>query len=482
MTDTLHIARIQIENFKGIKCQDIEPGELTVLQGKNFSGKTSALQSIIAAFAKGGISDRLIHRDADVCSVRITMSDGMEIRRRKKRGSAPTVTVKTEDGATYSAAQSVLSELCDTVQFDPIAWLDSKDRVKTLVGALPLENPDGMISTACFDAGLTDLPAKDLYQGEMPLSKIARVLKTYMTERRDKGVEVRSLEQWIATEEAVEAVEDPTDAIAANAQAKANLTAGLESLETVADRKDAASRASDAADERLDNALAMVVSIDERLAETRARLAELEADESNTAQDLERCRRESKGASAAFDKLVDEYVAAEPEIAEGQGLLEQLDVESQALQATRGEYAERQRRLGALEAKRAQHDTLQDEHASLDTLVKALQQMPNELLTRADMPVEGLTYADGELLLGGVDVRELSGAETIRLGAQLAAHLAGQQKAQFILMDGLEAMDDEQREVLMDTIMAYDAQWIFTEVGDRAGDGEKVIIMGRDSE
>jgi hypothetical protein len=480
--DKVYIARLELQNFKGLRCFDLKPGQLTVLRGPNASGKTTALESVIAGLKRGGLRDELITRGEDVASVKVTMTDGTWVRRRRVRGKDPTIEVKRENGVKVNKAQEFLDGLCATVQFNPLEWISGADRVKTLLGALPLEDPAELIVAAAKDAGIDDAIVAQYAskeEGEAPLDKIARVLKDYYEMRHAQGVKARELEHWLSTEkEVMGEIIDPTDEIEANAVQGAALDAEIKALSKVSDDQKAAADAVVAAERSQGLTKERLGNIAKSIAEHEKQLALLRADESTCKSQLAEQGIEIGSLHSALDTAKVRQEEAEPKLSTANARKTKLDARAKELQEARGEYTERQRRLGAMDEKKKRHVELKEEYDNLDFFVKTLNAMPNDLLTRADMPVEGLTYEEGQVLLNGVDVRELSGAETIRLGSQLATYLAKQQTAQFILMDGLEALDAKQREALMDTIAEGSIQWIMTEVEGNGPDGDEVYVMG----
>jgi len=480
----VYIARIAIRNFKGISFFDIEPNTVTVLAGENMTGKTSAIEAVQAAFARGGLSDKVIHKDAEACEIRVELSNGMKATRFKKRGKPSKLTVE-KDGQKITGAQQELTDLCNAVQFNPIEWLDAGDRVKTLMEHLPIELPWSWVKDE-FDA--VGLPAPDVKwepKGDV-LGLLAKMSKRLFDDRRVLNREIKTEQAWVAEESAaVSALDDKTAELEKESEFRTSLAPASAKYQAAVDARDkeeseraAITAAIDSADarrlaqqEKIASLLQQVEDAEQALVEADAIIAGLHEDHN------------ARGRAVAEANL--KVDAAAKDAQEANWLTEQSNERTEKLHQQQGEYIEAQRRAGRIEEREKEIREKDKRAAALGSVLDKLRAAPNDLLNATEMPVDGLEYADGCLLLNGVDIRELSGAETVHLGAKLATYLAKKQDAQFVLVDGLEALDDAQRKVLLSSVVGSGVQWLMTEVGNRAESsdaGERVFIMGEASD
>ena len=91
----MKVALIKIEQILGIEHLEIKPGLLTVISGKNETGKTSVLEAI-KSVTTGGKDGTLLRQGAEKGSVVLVFDDGTEATR-KVTQKTDTVSV-TKDG------------------------------------------------------------------------------------------------------------------------------------------------------------------------------------------------------------------------------------------------------------------------------------------------------------------------------------------------------------------------------------------------
>ena len=84
--------------------------------------------------------------------------------------------------------------------------------------------------------------------------------------------------------------------------------------------------------------------------------------------------------------------------------------------------------------------------------------LPGEILEKADIPIEGLSVKDGVPLINGLPISNLSEGEKLSLCVDVAVENPG--GLQIILIDGVEALSDENRKALYDTCKAKGVQFI----------------------
>lgn len=460
MTDPLKITGLRVTHFAGLQEFTLEPSEITILAGQNGAGKTSVLSAIQTALrTRGGIPDEAIHVDHDRAEIRVQLSDGTDIRRARTRGKSQQVTVRRGD-ATFSKPAALIDGLLDPVSLDPVAWLDG-DREQALLDAMPLEMRESDLADIWDRAGL---PASERPRvastGRHALKVIADVETRLMEQRRDLNATIRQRRAWIDSERADRPeVADPQAELERTAAALADVRRRIEAADTVAERHRMAVRG-------LESALIRTQRCQQRVAELRDMLRMAEAD-----------LADAQAAEAAARAAVD---AADPppDTSALEAQRDRLQAHLDDLRSRRGAYEEHLRTQARIEAEVAR---LQDEERRAEALtaaIHAIRAAPAEMLSRADLPIEGLSY-DGQLRLHNVPVSMLSGAETIRLASRVAVHRVRQQRGQFILLDGLEQLDDEQRAAFLEEARASGVQWICTEVGIRPGDdAAMVVVMG----
>lgn len=136
-----HLKRVEIENIRGIRHMVIDLSALTIIRGKNGSGKTSVIEAIRQAFA-GGYDPLAVHTDAEEGRIVITGDDDSTITRtinKAKRTSR--VTIQSAAGETIPAPQSYIEKLSGAFSYDPLRMLrcSPKERFQYLKESLSVE-------------------------------------------------------------------------------------------------------------------------------------------------------------------------------------------------------------------------------------------------------------------------------------------------------------------------------------------------------
>lgn len=120
----------------------------------------------------------------------------------------------------------------------------------------------------------------------------------------------------------------------------------------------------------------------------------------------------------------------------------------------------------------ADADELAGQYEDLTGQINEVQSQRMSLLDSADMPVKGLSVADGELVFNGQKWDCMSGAEQLRVATAIVRKL--NPECGFVLLDKLEQMDRETLQDFGAWLEAEGLQVIATRVGD--DDSCSVII------
>lgn len=134
MSESVKIARLEIENVKRVKALSLEPtpNGLTVIGGKNKQGKTSVLDAI--AWALGGDrfkpSQPAREGSAVPPHLQVTLSNGLVVER---KGAASALKVIDPNG--NKGGQQLLNEFVEALALDLPKFLESsaKDKAATLL-------------------------------------------------------------------------------------------------------------------------------------------------------------------------------------------------------------------------------------------------------------------------------------------------------------------------------------------------------------
>lgn len=487
-----HLARFRVKDYRGIEFVDTAavfpngiPAKGMIIKGENAAGKTSALNAIMAGLAGQDIKEDAIRHDADRYEIMIDLTHA-SVERALSRGSRPRLVVKDESGKPIkSPAEWLRSILGSTL--DPLAFMRKKpDEQKAYVlSAIPVAVTPAQVKEWTEGWTLNIEPDYSLHGLEVVLS----IRQDFFERRGAKNAAVKELQK---EQEALEAGAPPAPPVAPSIEeadaksreasnalgemkARAARVAEVEkkteatrnrvaALRTEADEIVARPPADDSAklkaDRELPDARESLRRCDDRIAELQAEIDRLrderecvaaaivgyEKDRTDFATVQANVDSEHKRAAqlrAQADDL-ESAIAATSEAAPSEGDIfaaelaikeaETLQAHARAAQLRR----EHETKIAAVAEKRAAAEV---EASNLDAMVKKFTKVIPGQLMAASNGVEGITIDGDEVELGGVRISKLAGRERYSFAIQLAKRL--NKSAKILIVDGLEAVDDE---------------------------------------
>ena len=409
-TDAVKITALELENVKRVKAVKLEPKEsgLTVIGGRNGQGKTTILDSICWALGGKKYEPDKPQRDDSVSnpSLHVELSNGIVVDRSGK-GS----TLKVTDSTGAKAGQALLDTFIENPALDLPKFLNAndKDKAKTLLEIIGVEN---------------QLEALDKREASLTQSRLAAG---------------QSARQSKAAAEAMAWFPDaPTEYV--------NITE-LADLQRLAIEHNADNKTTIMYFNREVGALE---NLEDRIAEARSRLQELERQHEEAKAKVERL---SKEISALEDIDVTQYSA---QIESAEEINEQI----------------RSNEMRALAFKNAEE--LENKWKQLDSDVQAVRDERMALLKSVSMPLDGLTVEDGLLVYKGHTWGDMSGSEQLRVATAIVRKL--KPACGFVLIDKLEQFDTQ--------TLAEFGQWCESEdlqiIGTRVSTGDECSIIIED--
>ncbi|WP_294138375.1 AAA family ATPase [Sphingomonas sp.] len=427
------IIRLQADNFKKLTVIDIAPGGgIVPIRGRNAQGKTSTLDAIMAALGgKSVMPSKPVRRGEDEGSIRVELDDGVVILRRfTQDGKGDSIEVTNADGFRAPSPQKMLDGLYASVAFDPLAFtrLDAKAQLARL---------------------------RQLVKLDVDVDALERKIAADYDARRDKNRE--------KDREAARLLQMPTypDAPAQKVDEAALETQIATASETngqIERRKVSRERFAEA----IENNKGELVGVDQRITSLEAELVEAKADRD--------------GLVALIAEQEDKLATAEP-------LPDPVDVSEvqAALRAARDTNA----KIAAQAAHVGQERLVTTLTSEAEALTKAIDARRADIaasIERANMPVPGLSFGDGEVLFNGLPLDQASSAEQLRVSTAIG--MATSPKLRVMLVRDGSLLDDEGERILATLAEENDFQ-LWVEAVDTSGkvgivleDGAVVSIDG----
>jgi DNA repair exonuclease SbcCD ATPase subunit len=463
----MKVTKIELKNILGLRELAVDcHGQITRIEGRNGSGKSSALAGIRTAIGGGNLATlRNIDAPEDEAPEAVIVLDGDEHGTViiEKKNAKLRVRKQVADSAAMEdvpAPQRFLDALFDGSASNPVKLLTAKDKelIDTLLEALPLEHdPDELWKLLELDPKAFKVPT-----GLHPLKELAHVHDAIFEARtginRDEKAKRGAADQnrrkipaEIPDSFDVGQKEDHLIAMRQNIISRRE-----QATATARTKKTAAQAMIDAHSARIE---AELNAAEERMrAEVAERLTALRA-ESQTALD------ETRAKAAA------EYMSADDELALTTSALETATEAAQVLAEEIAGLREQEKAAIGLRVLRDQADEYESEADEL----RALSRQYTDALGRLDiyktrlcdnLPIKGLDISNGEIKVHGVPWEQLNTAQRIRLAVTVATLRLKDKPFRPVIVDGAEALDEEQLALLESELEAAGAQAFIARVTD----------------
>lgn len=420
----MKIIELRAENFKRLQAVEIRPDRSVIeVTGRNGAGKSSILDSIWAALGGMPATPSVpIRRGQESASIVLTLGDDKPalkvtrtFRAKDDGGFNHTLLVENEDGFRTTSPQKMLDALVGELSFDPLEFtrLDASkqfDLAKKFV-------PD-------FDFDANAKARKDAYNTRTDVNREAKALRAQ--------VDAIVIPEGAATEAVDETalVADLEKAGEHNAEVERQRAArGSYILET--------GRLCDEAH-----------ALGNRIQEMKRQVSILEGQKSTLDERVTERTKKAESAEALPEPIDTAAVRERIEAARSQNAIasraaQRLELERQAL-------------------------AKEDRSKELSAEVDGHDAEKQKAIAAAKMPVEGLSFGDGEVLLNGVPFDQGSAAEQLRASIAIAEAMNPRLKV-IRVRDGA-LLDDASMQLVADFAEERGLQvWIETVASDRPG-------------
>ena len=378
------IISLTIENIKKIKAISIHPtGGFVEITGRNGQGKSTVLDAIWWALkGKDNIQAAPIRNGQDKGRIELETED-YRIERTFKRNEVgqdytTKITVTAKDKARMSSPQAVLDGFTGMLGFDPLAFMRQTPRQQ-------------------YDT------LRGLCKLSVDVEELDRQYKSLFDQRTDINRDIKVCEARLS-----------------NMQIPANAPTERIDVSALVDKVEEINQSNSSIQQKQrirQTLLADNVRRSDETAKLKARLAEI-------ARETEHANSQIKG--------ITEY-------------LQTHKLQDASYFSDKIKQAEQINSVMDLRDNRAQEEkvlrTAQKEAEALTKKMQDLKEQKRAAIESANLPVKGLEFGDGELLMNGVPLEQLSAAEQLKLSMDIA--MAENPKLRVILLKDASLLDSE---------------------------------------
>lgn len=492
----LHVVSWSGEAILGEREFAIEPGKVTLISGKNGTGKTTRLRALQQALG-GGSLGKIARIDPDGVEaepemiVVIKSDDGSEhyrVERDEKKLRVRKQIGESQAFEDVPRPAEFIASIADAGGINPVFFVraDEKERVEMLLGALNVKlDRLALLQEMGLRGGIGDGEVPPARFGLNAFEEIEQVKEFVYNRRRGLNVDVRQ------KKDSAEQLRRKVPAILPDLSEEAVKAAGLK-VEGLAGE---VQRAVEAAEAKRAKA---------REAAKVAYETQVAADDASLREARLALRADHERAAAAIRVRAEQAIADDlAKTEEALGLLQEgadhrrsllaavlhkeretADVEAQAegvaiektralLAEARGEAERIHNQSNEASAVRALSDQAKDFDAQAESLEEESKRLSAALDTlerhRAKLaeaiPIPGLTIVGG-MRVNGVPFDQLNKAQRVRIGAKVAILRAMDRPLRVVIVDGAENLDSEQLGVMADEFEAAGVQAIIGRVED----------------
>lgn len=397
--ESLKVIKLYIRNYLGIKAVEIKPeGDVIRIEGKNGSGKSSAVGSIWTGIGgkkalpvhalRNGTKDGEISLDLDELKVEVKFTP---------KGSY--LEVRGKDGAKVSSPQSLLDTFYTETSFDPQAFIDMKssDRCELLL---------------------------KLTGKREQITALDREYKAVYDERTAVNRNIRDVEGKLVDAPHNEILPEIEDKEKSVSELTARLTKAKES------------------DFELSVSKNHLQTLREQFKENTKRILDIEDEITKLSEEKLKCGERIDSCIKEIEKFEKQIESAPP--SQIPAIQSEIDSADEYNADIRKRKADRENRIRAIQAANELRGDKLDFEADSETLSNRLKRIideKGEILSSAKLGVPGLTIDAGEILINGVPFDDLSTKE--RIVASMHIGISQNPKLRVLRIENGRELDSE---------------------------------------
>ncbi len=473
----MKISKIKISNLFGIKEINLN-GKDVELSGANGVGKTSILDAIRYALTNSSDRDYIVKKGETEGEILIETDTGLSIDRKKRTQSSDYKSIK-QNGNEINSPETFLREIFTPMQLEPVEFCQmTKEQQNRII----LDLIDFKWDLNWIKEQFGEIPVGIDYE-----QNILQVLNDIQSEKSPYYLERQEIQRTIRNNKAF--ISDIAEGLPENYNAEKwenfNLTEKLKELMTLKEKNNKINEAK----EFINNYNNRVKGYDaERQIAIAAEEKNIQVEKEQLEKDIARMEEQIKAnkeklqnlgqtledkkniANLEYEKKVaalDESIGRAKEYANQESIdITEMQAECDLAEKMKS-YINEYKRMKDYET---QNEELLEQAKALTNKIEHARELPGEILKTAKIPVEGLTVENGKPLIDGKPISNLSEGEQLMLCVDVA--LSKPNNLKLILLDGVEKLSENNRQLLYQKCKEKDLQYIAT----RTTNDDELII------
>lgn len=430
----MKISYVKLKNCLGAEEFELKPGsKITLITGRGKQGKTTILDSIERTLYNSGKRPKFVFGGADKAETFLILDDGMQIKKNINKDNKVTSVKIEKDGMSPKSPEAYLKNLVGEKQLNPVEFINKseKEQVETILSIVPITVTEDDVKAWIGEEVNTDYNqhglkvCKQIEDALMArrkdINKERDMLKADVENLGYKIPQTYNVEDWrnVSLTEKYEKISEAN-----------KINGNIERAQTVIDNYDAKVAQINA------GINAEIARLEQQIEELKKKAVEQATEETN--------KLEAAKKYVAENKIIDI------------GPLEEEHKNTELMKSYIRIADELKDKKESLEAAVKDSDKLTNQ-------IEIIRKKPQELLSKAEMPITGLSVdGDGNVLINNLPIKNLCGTEKIEFALEVAK--ATSRDLKVILVDGLEALCDDDLEILINKCKDDEFQYIMTRV------------------
>jgi DNA repair exonuclease SbcCD ATPase subunit len=429
----MNISLLKLKNCLGVKELEFKPGKITIIQGAGKQGKTSILDSIERTLYNTGKRPQFVFGGADKAETYLVLDDGTQIKKNiNKEGKVTNIKIE-KDGMSPKAPEAYLKNLVGEKQLNPVEFITKgeKEQIETILSIVSIAVTEDDIKSWIGEPVNADYTQHGLKVCKQVEDALMAKRKDINKERDMLKADVENLGYKLPATYNVEDWREVSLTEKYEKISEANkLNSNIERGQAVIDNYDAKVS-------QINSGINLeIAKLEEQIEQLKKKAIEQAAEETT--------KLEAAKKYVAENKVIDILPLEE-------------DHKNTELMKSYIRIADE------LKDKKESLEAAIKDSDKLTSQIETIRKKPQELLSKAEMPITGLSVdKDGNILINNLPIKNLCGTEKIEFAVEVAKATAKDLK--LILVDGLEALTQEDMNTFIEKCRDDEFQYIMTRV------------------